>query len=165
MMLQSPYASPFPAKGYPAAFGQAPRPLPAVQRPPAPSAPQQPAGQLPPRVARGQTGEQAPLPARPVPQPIASLRMPSPEELGLTPVPAAASPPRDWAGAHRRLQALGASGLHLDPLAEGGWRVSFTLPTAQPDKTCRVQAQDATPEAAVQQALARADELLAQMDR
>lgn len=102
--------------------------------------------------------------AAPSPAP-APLRLPSPEELGLA-VPAAAAPPTGaWSAVHQRLQRLSASGLHLDAVPGGGWRASFSLPGGQPNQVHRVRAEAASPDAAVQLALTRADAWRAQAHR
>lgn len=118
-----------------------------VAHQPAPSRPTTIRGQMP--------DEPRPRPA-PAPTPI-PFRMPAPEELGLAASSLPGMPTPDWAEVHRRLHALGATGLQLDPLAAGGWRVTFTLPTGQENKAQRVQAHAESPESAVRMALAEAD--------
>jgi hypothetical protein len=110
--------------------------------------------------------------AEPTP-PVQSARlvMPSPEALGLArgpqagaaaPVdvsPAAAPPAAvDWNDAHARLRRLGALGFHLDRLPEGGCRVSFHLPTNQPQRTRVVESVGRTEAEAVHLALQQAEQ-------
>lgn len=155
----------FPPAGY--SLAPAPRPANASVRPPAAPAPRVATAPPPPRVVRGQRSEEPKPPAAAVATaaPVAPLRLPSPEELGLA-LPVQAAPPAGaWSTAHAQLQRLGATGLHLDPVPGGGWRVSFTLPSDQPSQVQRVRAEAATPDAAVQLALTRADALRAQVRR
>ena len=79
--------------------------------------------------------------------------MPAPEQLG---VATSSSAGTDWAEAHRRLDRLGAN-FHLEKLTQGGCRFSCWLPTGQPDRPHRVEAQAATEAAAVNLALDEAE--------
>lgn len=91
----------------------------------------------------------------------ARLVLPSLEELGVAvqaQVPVQASRPAlDWNRAHTRLQDLGAVGFHLDRLPNGGCRVTFLLPTSQPQRTHHVEAEAASEADAVRNALEQAE--------
>jgi hypothetical protein len=63
----------------------------------------------------------------------------------------------DWNALHGRLRRLGAVGLQICKLPEGGSRVTFVLPTADPDRTRNIQATAATDAEAVALALASAE--------
>lgn len=98
----------------------------------------------------------------PDPTPAPSrLTLPSPEELGLVrhsaPAPTQASQTLDWNQAHARLQQLGAVGFHIDRLPAGNVRVSFLLPTSDPQRTHHVEAEAAHEGQAVYAALEQAE--------
>ncbi|MBI3409966.1 MAG: hypothetical protein HY040_16625 [Planctomycetes bacterium] len=113
----------------------------------------------PTRVAPPKIRMQAPEPT----STSARLVLPSPEELGVAvQVPAqipphAARPSLDWNRAHTRLQELGAVGFHLDRLPQGSCRVTFLLPTSQPQRTHHVEAEAANEADAVRNALEQAE--------
>lgn len=143
---------------------------------PAPQRPQ--ASPLTPKFAE-QTTQQPVLaaqaggspPKAPQPQPIirmqgpdpeaaappARLVMPSPEELGLAlPVgPAPTTKEIDLNSAYTRLRQLGAIGLHLDRLTQGGYRATFVLSASEGPR--QVNADGATEGAALAAALERAE--------
>jgi hypothetical protein len=84
------------------------------------------------------------------------LRLPSPEDLGVSaPRPTAGA---DWSAALRRFDQLGATGFQLEKLPQGGCRVSCLLPTSQPGRTHRIDAQAASDGDALRLALERAEE-------
>ena len=99
---------------------------------------------------------------------VARLVLPSPEELGLSsarPAGQATAPPDapaqsavDWNDAHARLRRLNAVGFHLDRLSEGGCRVTFQLPTQQPQRTHVVESIGRTDAEAVHLALQQAEQ-------
>lgn len=84
--------------------------------------------------------------------------MPSPEELGIAGPAPLAQAGSAWASAYRRLDELGVRSLHLEKSDDGGWRVSCLLPTGQPGRTHRIDAQAGTAEEALQLALSRAEQ-------
>jgi hypothetical protein len=85
------------------------------------------------------------------------LQLPSPEQLGLTANAVAASVPRlDWSAIHQRLDQLGATCFHLEKLARG-CRVTCLLPTAQADRSHRIEAEAATEAEAVAIAVTQAE--------
>ncbi|GIW80995.1 MAG: hypothetical protein KatS3mg105_2802 [Gemmatales bacterium] len=144
--------------------------VPRLQRPASPSspvayAPQPPYGvsnhtrqsgnqssrPLPPPVIRAQSNDSEPANAvKPAP-----LRLPSPEELGLT----ASKPVFDWTAAHRRLEQLGATCFHIERLASGDYRVTAMFTTGSADRTRRIDAEAASAEQAAQMLLEKADAL------
>jgi hypothetical protein len=108
-------------------------------------------------------------------QPVkaAKLALPSPEELGLAlhqrlpqqpvafqqspPVQAVPAQPVDWNRTLGQLNRLGAVGFHLDRLQEGMVRVSFHLPTNQPQRLHVVEAVGRSEGEAVALALRQAE--------
>ena len=85
------------------------------------------------------------------------MSIPSPEELGvLAAKPVVAGVELDWAAVHRRLQELGADFLR-QKLPEGGYRFTCLMPTNQPNRLHRVEAEAATEAEAVQLALNQAN--------
>jgi hypothetical protein len=157
-MMPTNIAPSFPADGYPPPGYAAPPPnLAWPQAAPArpPQVPRPPlAQQPPPRVIRGQAPEE-PLPPAPPSRP-APLRLPTPEALGVAAAQAPAG--TDWAAAMRRLDQLGATGFRLEKLSPGGWRVTCMLPTAEPGRIHRIDAQAASDGAALRLALDRAED-------
>lgn len=128
---------------------QRPQPLPAA-RPTTPPAPRY----------RAQAPEEPTEIGRPVgivPPQRASLNMPSPEQLGVAPARPAAEVGLDWSTAHRRLDRLGAVCFHMEKLPRGGVRVTCLLPTAQPDRSHRIEAEAGSEIEAVQIILDRAE--------
>lgn len=90
--------------------------------------------------------------ARPTP-----LVMPSPEQLGL----AGGQPSTgavDWAAVHRRLDEMGAACFQIEKLKAGGCRCTCLMPTSQPGRNHRVEAQAATEPEAVRLALAQVEQ-------
>jgi hypothetical protein len=77
-----------------------------------------------------------------------SLRLPPPEDLG---IPAGKGHSAEKAF-DQRLQSLGATGLKVEPLAQGKYRAQFQLPGAR-----AVEAEGASHDAAVNLALDRAE--------
>jgi hypothetical protein len=139
------YAVPAPA--------QTVRPAPAPNRTAQGPAPTQ--GR--PVIPRGQSPEEPPpLPLpRPPDRPRETVTLPTPEQLGLTP---ARSPAGEAAGLDRRLQNLNAVGFRMTKVAGDRWLVVCELPTAQPDRTHRVEAEAATQAEAVRAVLDRAEQ-------
>jgi hypothetical protein len=78
--------------------------------------------------------------------------------LGITGQPHAASGGLDWDSARRRLTGVGASSFHLERLAPEGYRFTCLLPTANANRSHRVEAVAATEAEAVQLALNRAEQ-------
>jgi hypothetical protein len=105
-------------------------------------------------LARAQMEDPAPVPVAPRPT---ALCLPAPEQLGVmaaqsTPsVPAA---PVDWNATHAQLNRFGAVSVQLVRLPAGGYRFTFLLPTADPQRTRHVEATGATEAEAVNAALA-----------
>jgi hypothetical protein len=99
----------------------------------------------------------APVPVTPRPQ---VLCLPAPEQLGVTvarPAPCTAPvTPVDWNATHAHLHRLGAVSVQLVRLPTGGYRFTFVVPTADPQRSRHVEATGATETEAVQAALARA---------
>jgi hypothetical protein len=88
-------------------------------------------------VVRAQSDDTAP----------ATIRIPTPEELGLT-GPVGADEPFDWATVERQLDAAGATGYQVEKTATG-FRFTCQLPTGA------VTGRGATKPQAVRQALAQ----------
>src|SRR5262245_12202238 len=131
-----------------------------VQPPPrfwAPPRPQQ-AAQVPARprpIVRAVSPDE---PSAPLPVPRHEpLRIPSPEQLGVT-APAPANSVVDWNDMHRRLDRLSALSRNVETLPQGGYRFTLHLPTAVPDRTHRVEAEAAGEAEAVLAALQKAEE-------
>jgi hypothetical protein len=106
--------------------------------------------------------EPAPSPSAAAAAAPTRLRLPSPGELGLASeleTPHRASV--DWADVHGRLDRLGALSFHQQKTTEGGYRVTFLLPTAQPDRTHEVDAHAETAAEAVRLALGHAEKWVA----
>jgi hypothetical protein len=89
------------------------------------------------------------------PQRVA-VNLPSPEKLGI--LPQRSQPDVDWTETRRRLRELGALSFQLDHPPEGGCRFTCLLPTADPARSHRIDAQSATEAEAIRLALARAAE-------
>ena len=115
----------------------------------------QPASPRP--IIRLQAEDEPRPPARPaIPETRPTrLALPAPEELGIDSAPASVA--TDWAAVHRRLDELGATCFHLDKVADGGYRVTCLLPTGQPSRTHRVEAQAASEATALALALERVE--------
>jgi hypothetical protein len=94
------------------------------------------------------------------------LNLPSPEQLGVgcgcgkcECSPCNCNAPVDWAEVHRRLEQLGALSFHEQKMTEGGYRVSFLLPTDRENRSQHVEATAETAIQAAQLALDRAEAL------
>lgn len=127
----------------------------AAPRPPQPMRPTQLAATPPPPrpTIRMQAPDSSPR----------RLTLPSPEQLGLIHAPAPTATPMtaeaiDWNATRQRLQRWGAISFHVDQVSAGGYRVTFLLPTRQPNYTHCVEATAATESAAVALALDRAEQ-------
>lgn len=89
--------------------------------------------------------------------------MPEPEALGLAVSSAPAAAPTatlDWNAIRARMHKLGVIGSHFDRAPQGGYRVIFTLPTAEPGRSQHIEAIGENEQVAVQQALSRAEEFV-----
>jgi hypothetical protein len=84
--------------------------------------------------------------------------MPSPEELGVAEVKRSEYPSIDWTAVHSQLDRLGASCLHLERMAKGGYRITCLLPTPQRDRTHRIEVEASNETEAVRLTLAKAQE-------
>jgi hypothetical protein len=84
--------------------------------------------------------------------------MPSPQELGVTDVKQKENSNIDWTAVHSQLNQLGATCFHLERAPEGDCRISCLLPTNQPGRTHRIEAEGASEADAARLALARAKE-------
>lgn len=84
-----------------------------------------------------------------------SLALPPPEQLGI----GSASAPAeiDWNAVHRRLHQLGSTSYQSQRTADG-YRFTCLLPTANPDRTQRIEAQAAGEAEAIRLALDRAEQ-------
>ncbi len=130
------------------------------QRPALPPQPINSAAALPKPIFRAQSAEENSPPVPPT-SPGASLTLPPPEQLGVRPVQTmlAAEPGSvDWNAARAKFHSLGAVGFHLTKLASGSYRVSYTLPTADPDRTHLIEVVADTETAALALALQRAEQ-------
>jgi hypothetical protein len=115
----------------------------------------------PARVVRGQSAEE-PAPVR-ISRTIA---IPSPEQAGVAAVvpataagvaaPAAAAPEFDWNNAYRRLRALNADFQLCKHQA--GFRFTCLMPTSQPGRIHRVEAEAGSEAEAVRLTLERAEQ-------
>lgn len=110
-------------------------------------------------------GQDPDPPTVPVQQVAANttISLPPPEELGVlpaNPVAAKTTPADtvDWNTIHARLRQLGAVGFHLRKLADDSYRVTFTLPTSQTQRTHLVEVDAQSEAAAVTLALQRAEQ-------
>jgi hypothetical protein len=156
------YAAPpmYAPGGY--AMPSAPAAYRALPAPAAPRPPAAPAVAQAPRpnnglIVRGQRPDdpiEPPAPPRRAPEPV---RLPSPEELGVG-VGQPAEAGIDWAVVNRRLEALGTVCFQMNKLPQGGWRVTCLVPTGQPDRTRRVEAEAGARADAVRLALEQAEQ-------
>lgn len=90
-------------------------------------------------------------------EPRAPLALPSPAALGITASrPVATAVALDWNAVHARLERLGAVRFQSDRLPQGGYRVTFVLPSGAAG-TQQVEGIAATQADAVQLALRRAE--------
>jgi hypothetical protein len=128
-----------PPQGGFAAPTFAPRAAPAAPRP----------------IVRGVSADQPPAPRAEKPAPLPAL--PPPEELGIgSPRPSGGEV--DWNVVHRKLHDLGALSSQLQKMPEGGYRFTCLLPTRQPDRAQRIEAQGNSEGEAVRLALAKAEQ-------
>jgi hypothetical protein len=138
-----PAASPYGMPAYalpPGAQALAPRQAQPVARAAAPT-PR-------PAVARAKAPDEPTLPPPPV-------TMPSPAQLGVSPLrPAAAE--CDWTATRARLKELGAVGFQVDRLTGGGCRFVCWLPRPQPGATERIETLAGSEAEAVRLGLERA---------
>jgi hypothetical protein len=88
----------------------------------------------------------------------APLSMPTPEALGVTANRPAESQLIDWGAIHTRLNQLGTTCFQLDRPAPGVFRITCLLPTDQPGRTHRIEAQAGSETEAVRLTLAQAEE-------
>ena len=152
-----------PGFGPAQAFAPGPMTAPAypVAQPPGPLVPsftqQQRSPQ--PRVIRGQAPEEPPPAARPVmPEPRSQqLRLPTPEELGVSAPPPVPVRVQDAAAAPERLDQLGTTCLHLERLAQGGCRLTCLLSTGQEGRSHRIDVQAASAAEALSLAVDQAE--------
>jgi hypothetical protein len=116
---------------------------------------QQPARSRP--VFRAQR-EDDPVRTTPVVSRVAPIVLPTPEQLGVGLSKGSERKAIDWANVHDRLDRLGASCFHQQKMPEGGYRITCLLPTAQSERTHRIEAQAATEAEAVRAVLAQAEQ-------
>jgi hypothetical protein len=162
--VQPTYVAPpsYAQGGY--AMPSAPAPY-SYRNAPAPAVPQGAAPSLAqaPRPGNGLIvrGQQPDEPIEPLPPPPARpsepIHLPSPEELGVG-TGRAAEPGIDWAAVNRRIENLGAVCFQMNRLPEGRWRVTCLVPTAQPDRTQRIEAEANVRGEAVRLALEQAEQ-------
>lgn len=87
---------------------------------------------------------------------LAPIPLPSPDQLGIT-IPSGAAGSPDWTAVHQQLDRLGALCVHVEKV-DGGCRFTCLLPTAQPERTHRVEAVASTEAEAVRLALDKCTE-------
>jgi hypothetical protein len=103
-------------------------------------------------IVRGQSAEE-PAPVRV----SRAIVIPSPEEAGIAaPTPAAAATDVDWNNAYRRLRALNADFQLCKQ--QSGFRFTCLMPTSQPGRIHRVEAEAASEAEAVRLTLDRAEQ-------
>jgi hypothetical protein len=147
----------------PAGYTMPPAPAP-YRAAPAPSAFQAPATPTVARaprpghglIVRGQRPDD-PIEPPPPARPREPIHIPPPEALGV----AAARPADaglDWAAVNRRLESLGAVCFQMNKLPGGGWHVTCLVPTGQPDRTQRIEAEAGERTEAVRLALEQAEQ-------
>jgi hypothetical protein len=150
MMAPPAYAPSYPSGSYPAPqFSSQPATWPAGNAGWQPQAPFNPAqAQQPSRpIFRAKGDDEAAVPR----ESIEPLRLPSPDQLGIA-SPSGAAGTTDWTAVHQQLDRLGALCVHLEKV-EGGCRFTCLLPTAQPERTHRVEAVASSEAEAVRLAL------------
>jgi hypothetical protein len=98
-----------------------------------------------------------PPPRRPAETTPAPSSMPSPEQLGVTGGRKGESAV-DWDLVHRRFREAGATCVQLDNRPQGGCRLICLLPTANPDRNHRIEAEAATETDVARLALAQLEE-------
>jgi len=84
-----------------------------------------------------------PPPRRSVDAKVVPPAMPSPEQLGVGGVRKNESAV-DWDVVHRRFREAGATCIQLDNRPQGSCRLVCLLPTGNPDRTHRIEAEAAT---------------------
>jgi hypothetical protein len=84
------------------------------------------------------------------------LSLPSPEDAGVA-VPGTAGKV-DWNATRERLQQLGGISWQLTQLTDGSFRVALVMRTTQPNCFHHIEATEATEAAAVNVAMARAEQ-------
>ena len=162
-----------PMQAYPGRQGvpmQAPQPWPPASaqapppqfRPVPPATAQQPAA---PSLVRAKPYDDPPPPRLPMTHSVvyqAPVSLPSPGELGLSPLTRPSAPanvrPVDWNATHERLRQLGAIGVQSVPLPDGRYRVAVVLGTGNADQVHHIEATAATEAEAVSAALERAEQ-------
>jgi hypothetical protein len=98
-----------------------------------------------------------PEPPRAPPPPPPPVKIPGPEELGVS----ARQTVPDWTAGYRRLCELGANCFQMSKLPQGGWRVTCSMPTGQPDRNHRIEAEASSEAEAVRLVLTAAEEWVA----
>jgi hypothetical protein len=84
--------------------------------------------------------------------------MPSPEQLGVVGTKRPDDAGVDWTAVHNQLNRLGATCFHLERVPGGGYRMNCLLPTNQPDRTHRIEAEAVSEADAVRLVVAKAQE-------
>ena len=155
MMAAPVYAPSYPSGSYPAPqFSGQQAAWPAGNSAWQPQAPYNPAlAQQPPRPIFRAKGDDEPAAMRDIPAPIS---LPSPDQFGIT-IPSAAGGSTDWTAVHQQLDRLGALCVHVEKV-DGGCRFTCLLPTAQPERSHRVEAVASTEAEAVRLALDKCTE-------
>jgi len=108
-------------------------------------------------VVRGSAPEEK-KPARREP---ASL--PSPEQLGIAPQPAADPAAIDWNATHARMKAMGVLEFQMPQPVQGGYRFGVVMATAEAGRTYRIEGTGATEADAVRACLDKTDRWLKQI--
>jgi hypothetical protein len=121
----------------------------------------QPAPRAPVVRAQGPDDLIPPPPPIPAARPREPVALPTPEQLGVA-AARAAGDAVDWAAVDRRLQSLGAVCFQMNRLPQDRWCITCVLPTAQPDRTHRVEAEADTKAEAVRAVLEQAEKWAAQ---
>jgi hypothetical protein len=86
-----------------------------------------------------------------------ALKIPSPEELGVSGSSLVNNPNVDWARFHRQLDQLGARCCHWEKPAQGGCRIICVLGTQQ-GRTHHIEALAANEAEAIRLTLSKAEE-------
>jgi hypothetical protein len=90
--------------------------------------------------------------------PQSPVTLPPPEQLGIGLAQATGSARLDWNQVHQELRRLGTLNFQMQRLPEGNYRLTLILPTAQPDRTLRVEAQGCSEGEAVRSAIAQVEQ-------
>jgi hypothetical protein len=117
-------------------------------------APRQPQQQP---VVRGSAPEEK-KPARREP-----VSLPSPEQIGITPPVPPDPNVIDWNATHERMKAMGVLEFQMPQRAEGGYRFSVVMATAEAGRTYRIEGTGATEAAAIRSCLDKTDRWLKQI--